>query len=563
MVRSHSHARPIMGSAAIVRQAYQGCDLVPLFETLQARIAANPRDAGAMIDLSTLLLVAGQREAALELQRTALGVARLYVTSHGTGDGLRVVAFKCAGDLMANTPVEFLLEGSNIVLYAYYVDETTVDLSDVPDHDVAILAVGEAEASRATLAHLGPRLATWHRPVLNGTPRLISALNRIDVAKLFQGEPHVAVASVVTMGRATLELLAGNTIGLSLLLPGGGFPILLRPLGSHAGQGLEKIDCVEDIAPYLAARGEDEFYVMQYLPYASSDGLFRKYRIAFIDGIAYASHMAISSHWMVHYLNADMEATPERRDEEAAWMAAFDTQFAQRHARAFEALVQQIGLDYFGIDCAELPDGRLLLFEADVAMIVHALDSETLFPYKKPAMRKLFDAFEAGLQRRHERARQQVAVTCAHTGKPAVYQRSRDDCMICALAMMTGRSYEEVVALASAISPNFPTRGPMSHSVMRNVGHRWGYALLSGIYMDWNVPAIIGVRSPMGPDSGHAVFWDGEKLIDPGTSLIIDRSYVDRHGFEFTLPARDLAAIVGIEAGYGGVGQMDKARLRA
>lgn len=81
-------------------------------------------------------------------------------------------------------------------------------------------------------------------------------------------------------------------------------------------------------------------------------------------------------------------------------MRDFDSVFALRHAAAFEALHRHFGLDYFGIDCAEMPDGRLLLFEADVAMIVHDLDPSGTFPYKKPAMRRLFDAFAAMVRAR-------------------------------------------------------------------------------------------------------------------------------------------------------------------
>ena len=55
-------------------------------------------------------------------------------------------------------------------------------------------------------------------------------------------------------------------------------------------------------------------------------------------------------------------------------------------------------LDYFAIDCGELPDGSLLLFEADVAMIVHAMDPPDMFPYKAPQMRKVFAAFTAMLR---------------------------------------------------------------------------------------------------------------------------------------------------------------------
>ncbi|HEX4327269.1 MAG TPA: hypothetical protein VH105_10640, partial [Burkholderiales bacterium] len=51
------------------------------------------------------------------------------------------------------------------------------------------------------------------------------------------------------------------------------------------------------------------------------------------------------------------------------------------------------------IDCAETADGRLLVFEVDPAMVVHALDPVDLYPYKPAAMHKLFAAFRAMLLR--------------------------------------------------------------------------------------------------------------------------------------------------------------------
>ena len=61
---------------------------------------------------------------------------------------------------------------------------------------------------------------------------------------------------------------------------------------------------------------------------------------------------------------------------------------------------ERIGLDYFGIDCAQTAEGKLLLFEADVAMIVHLMDSPSVFPYKVPQMRKVFAEFGAMLKDR-------------------------------------------------------------------------------------------------------------------------------------------------------------------
>jgi hypothetical protein len=537
----------IIGMAALVRLAYEHGDLAALWGDLLRRASDGATEAAALMDMSLILQTLGQREEGLALQSRALHMRRCYHRPHEGGGGLRVVAFMAAGDLMANTPVDFLLEGSDADLWMVFVDADTRELGALPDHDVAFVAVAESAANRGVLDNLERLLRGFRGPILNNAPRRIGALTREGVAAMFAREPTILVAPVVVTDRQTLQLLAQGRVLLAMLLPQAKLPVIVRPVGSHAGLGMEKVDNLAALATYLAQRSEQEFYLTPFIDYAGPDGLFRKQRIAFINGRAFASHWATSAHWMVHYLSAGMEERAERRSEEAAWMRNFDTGFAVRHARAFDALYRIIGLDYFVIDCAEMPDGRLLLFEVDVAMIVHAMDSPVTFPYKKPAMRELFGAFHHALKQACDRHHSRSDVYCAHTARPAVCQRSPDDCMICVLAMLTGRTYEEVVAAAIACDAAFPAAGPMSHSMMRGVANSWGFVLLSGIYMLWEKPAIIGVLSPTLLDTGHAVFWDGEKIIDPGRSWRVDRAYVDRHALEFTQRASDLLPLIAHE----------------
>lgn len=101
---------------------------------------------------------------------------------------------------------------------------------------------------------------------------------------------------------------------------------------------------------------------------------------------------------MIHYLNAGMTDSAEKRAEEERFMATFDEDFVPRHREAFQAVTDRLGLDYFGIDCGETPDGKLLVFEVDSDMIVHAMDPVDLFPYKLPHMQKLFAAFREMLK---------------------------------------------------------------------------------------------------------------------------------------------------------------------
>jgi hypothetical protein len=389
----------IVGTARLVRHAYAGGDLGPLWQKLLARYSADSRDAAAMMDMSVILQVAGHREKALKMQQDALRIERCFTQPIAPAEGLRVLVFMTAGDLMANTPVDFLLEGADATLLLLFVDASTEAPHDIPDHDVAFIAIGESMENRPILEKLRHLLAGWKRPILNNAPERIVALTRDAVAATFAGEPTVVAPPTLRVGREALHRLAAGESEGAAGLPSIGFPLIVRPIGSHAGQGAERIDSPDALLAYLAERPEQDFYISAFIDYASPDGLFRKQRIAFIEGKPYASHLAVSEHWMVHYLSARMAEEPERRAAEAAWMESFDADFAIRHAAAFEAINRRIGLDYFGIDCAEMPDGRLLLFEADTAMIVHAMDPEDLFPYKKPAMRKLFAAFQAALQR--------------------------------------------------------------------------------------------------------------------------------------------------------------------
>ncbi len=92
---------------------------------------------------------------------------------------------------MANTPIDFLMEGSNAVLTLYYVDGQTPDLRDVPEHDVAFIAVGESEANAPVLANLERLLEGWRGPIMNGAPRHIAALTRDTVAEMFADEASI------------------------------------------------------------------------------------------------------------------------------------------------------------------------------------------------------------------------------------------------------------------------------------------------------------------------------------------------------------------------------------
>ncbi|MFL5280242.1 MAG: hypothetical protein ACJ8AW_04415 [Rhodopila sp.] len=176
--------------------------------------------------------------------------------------------------------------------------------------------------------------------------------------------------------------------------------MLIRPIHSHAGASLSHLANDAELHAYLRLSLDDQFFLTEFHDYQDNQGYFRKLRVAFIDRQPYLCHMAVSRHWMVHYLNAGLTESPTKRAWEGEAMATFDRGFARRHETAFAALHERLGFDYYSIDCGEPQDGRLLLFEADTAAIIHVMDPPDLFPYKHPQMRRVFQAFGALLERR-------------------------------------------------------------------------------------------------------------------------------------------------------------------
>jgi hypothetical protein len=402
-----------IGLPALVKMAFDGEELAPLWNLLALRAQADPHDAAALMDLSMIAHIQGRPDDRAALQGWALEVQRIFrqpaaAIPGAKGRGLRVLAFMAPGDFMANMPIGFLLENSNVTLDMVYVLPGQPLPQPLPDHDVALVAVAESKENQDLLRDLAGLVRSWPAPVINA-PERIAQLSRDGSWALLMSAPGVEIPINARIGRDDFERIARSEIAIEDILAGGTFPIIARPLDSHAGEGLQKLETAADIDGYLRERREGEFYLAPFVDYRGPDGLFRKYRIALIDRRPYAVHMAISQHWMIHYLNADMTGNAENRAEEARFMATFDEDFAVRHATALRAIAERIDLDYIPFDCAETRDGKLLVFETGTNMVVHAMDPVDLFPYKRPQMEKVFGAFRAMLQDRAARARETAA----------------------------------------------------------------------------------------------------------------------------------------------------------
>lgn len=377
-------ASQFLGLAPFLRMSIAGEEFTQFAQDLVAQVQENPDNAIMWMNLATVMLCLQHTEQGLDIQNQALAMQQVY-TLHAKQQPpkLRLLMLMVPGILSVNVPLDCLLENSDIELIYYYITPEAPFEAPIPEHDLLMIGISATTENQFLLQQLENLTSQWPVPVINA-PEHVQKSERHTASTLLQNKPGLTIAQAHSVTFESLSaVVAGNTP-----LPGSDFPVILRPAGSHGGHGLEKITNKEELAGYLERVQVENYFLSRFIDYSNDDGQFRKYRISLIDGKPYACHMAISSNWMIHYVNAFMYEDAKKREEEAAFLNHFE-HFAARHQQALQAIYDTTQLDYLGIDCGETQDGELLVFEIDPAMVVHAMDSEEMFPHKQVHMNKV------------------------------------------------------------------------------------------------------------------------------------------------------------------------------
>ena len=299
-----------------------------------------------------------------------------------------------AGSALCNVPTEFVLDRGRfevtMVHLAPYADpaENGALLDSLPPFDIVFNSIGDADAGRPFLDQAGALADMVSRPVLN-RPHRILPTRRDRLPGRLAGIDRLVVPPQRRLGRD--EVLRG---GSCLPWP---MPWLIRPAGTHGGVDLRRIGSAPEMRDYLAAVPGEEYYVSVFNDFRSADGLHRKARFVFVGGEVFPYHLAICPDWLVHYWRADM--TPAMRREEAAFLDDPQTVFPAAAMAAVREVARRLDLDFGGIDCASLPDGRVLLFEANATMLVQLAGSREEFGHQHvhvPRIRAALSEFILG-----------------------------------------------------------------------------------------------------------------------------------------------------------------------
>ena len=302
------------------------------------------------------------------------------------GEGPPVSLLLLVSSVGGNIPTRHLLDDR--VFQTFVVTPEFYDPKvPLPKHQVVFNAIGDADLAGRELAAAQSIVALSGAPVIN-IPSAVLATGRADHARLSQ-LPGVVLPLTATLPR---ELLSSPEATGSLARHGFRFPLLVRTPGFHTGRHFLRVESPDALAGAVAELPGKELTVIEFLDARGADGKVRKYRVMMIDGELYPLHVAISSHWKIHYFTADMVDQADNRAEDAEFLENMPGVLGPRAMQALAQIQATLGLDYAGIDFGLSATGDLLLFEANATMVVNPPEPDQRWAYRRPAVERIFAA---------------------------------------------------------------------------------------------------------------------------------------------------------------------------
>jgi glutamate/tyrosine decarboxylase-like PLP-dependent enzyme len=383
-------------------------------------VARHPQDPSSHVNLANVLYQNGEFEAARQHYETALQCVPDHAEAHQgmsyalaeLGDSKLAAWHRRKGFAQRavqplpyrgeGPPVSLLLlisaVGGNIPTRGFLDDrvfQTTVvapefyDFSEpLPRHQLIFNSIGDADLNGEALKAAQSLAALSSAPVLNA-PTAVLATGRSDNARRLSCIPGVIAPATVTLAR---DVLNSPDAATTLARHGLNFPLLLRTPGFHTGRHFVRVEEAGALTSALASLPGPELTAIGYLDSRGPDGKVRKYRVMMIDGHLYPLHVAISSHWKIHYFTAEMAERAEHRAEDAEFLENMPAVLGPRATTALEQIQSTLQLDYAGIDFGLSPSGDVLLFEANATMVVNPPEPDERWAYRRPAVERIFAA---------------------------------------------------------------------------------------------------------------------------------------------------------------------------
>jgi tetratricopeptide (TPR) repeat protein len=362
-----------------------------------AALRLRPGHAVASQTLSSLLERRGEHAQAAAVLDAAYRSQSLF---REPGRQARMTVLVLATTSSGNVPYRFLMPPRLYGRLVWYMEHARLDEIDrAGPYDVVFNAIGDPDLAAPSAPAVRQFLSACSKRVLN-RPDAVERTRRDRLPALLGALEGVAAPRAVRVDHAACAALkaaaqAGGLTGA----------VLARPVGSHGGAGLVRVDSQDGLGALGDAFAGQAVYLTQFHAYRSPDGGWRKGRVIFVDRRAYPYHWAVADDWLVHYETSGTADDAARRAEERRFLQDPASVIGQAAWRAVGEIGRALDLDYAGLDFGVLQDGRVLVFEANATMLVHPEPEDGDTAYKNPAVAAIVEAFQAMLQRaRHESA---------------------------------------------------------------------------------------------------------------------------------------------------------------
>jgi Flp pilus assembly protein TadD len=385
------HPDDPMSRANLADVLIQDGELEKAREHCEHALKIDPNYQPAHADLSVVFADLGKPERAAWHQRAAFqGRCVIPVGYRGERPPITVLELISTTRCLSRITT-FLIDRvfqKYLVVTDFYHDGVTL-----PPHQLVVNSIGDADLAAEALAGAQSLLLHTTAPVVN-PPAAVLATGRCEVARRLSGVPGVVTPKTITLSR---DLLALSDAPTTLQDHGFEFPLLLRTPGFHGGDHFVRVDTRGELPSALLKLPGRDLTVIQYLDARASDGKTRKYRAMMIGRELYPLHAAISSHWKIHYFNAEMADYPAHRAEDAEFLGNMPGVLGPRAMIALREIQRTLGLDYAGIDFGLNEHGDVLLFEANATMAVVTPNADKRWDYRRPAVERIWRAVGAML----------------------------------------------------------------------------------------------------------------------------------------------------------------------
>lgn len=357
-------------------------ELAAARERYETALAINPQFAEAHQGLGNLLAELGEEDAAARHQRLGHWDHRATELPY-RGESQPVSVLLLTSGRRGDVPIRHLLDDKVFRTFVVLPNVYDPDVA-LPEHQVVFNAIGDADLCAQALDRAVTLMDRTFAPVINA-PAAVLGTARAANARRLGNIPGVVAPRMANLSResVTAECLARR---------GFDFPLLLRAPGFHNGQHFVLVEKPDGLGAALAELPGEELTAIQFFDARGADGNYRKYRVMMIGGWLYPLHLAISQHWKIHYVTADMAENAGHRAEEARFLANMPKALGSRAMAALAEIQNVLGLDYAGIDFGLNAQGDVLLYEANATMTVLPPDPDRRWDYRRAAVQRIEDA---------------------------------------------------------------------------------------------------------------------------------------------------------------------------